>query len=147
MQTLAILMIGMAFGSRLGVTTLLLYLAEGAAGLPVFSGTPDKGIGRAYMAGTTGGYLIGFMLAAGAAGPLAERGRDRNTLMTAAAMLIGNVIIHIPSLLWLGSVVGWDKPVLAWGLTPFLAGNALKLVLAAVSMPVLWKLLSTRKQT
>jgi len=145
MQTLVVLMIGMAFGSRLGVATVFLYLAEGAVGLPVFSGTPEKGIGVAYMMGTTGGYLLGFVLAVGTVGYFAERGWDRNPRTTAAAMLIGNIVIYIPGLLWLGSVVGWDKPVFAWGLTPFLAGDALKLVLAAVLMPGLWKLLSTPK--
>lgn len=147
MQTLVVLVIGMAFGSRLGIATILLYLAEGAAGLPVFAGTPEKGIGIAYMLGTTGGYLLGFALAAGVVGLLAERGWDRNPLTTAGAMLLGNVVIYIPGLLWLGSVVGWDKPVLAWGLTPFLAGDALKLALAAILVPGLWKLLSASKQT
>lgn len=146
MQTLVVLMIGMAFGSRLGMATVLLYLAEGAAGLPVFSGTPEKGIGLAYMLGTTGGYLIGFVLAAGVVGHLAERGWDRNPVSTAVAMLIGNVIIYIPGLLWLGAIVGWDNPVLAWGLTPFLAGDTLKLALAAVLMPMLWKLLANPKR-
>ncbi len=141
MQTLVVLMIGMAFGSKLGIAAVLLYLAEGAAGLPVFSGTPEKGAGLAYMTGTTGGYLFGFVLAAGVVGYLAERGWDRSPVKTAAAMLIGNAVIYIPGLLWLGTIVGWDKPLLAWGLTPFLAGDAVKLVLAAVLMPALWKLL------
>ncbi len=145
MQTLVVLMMGMAFGPRLGVATVFLYLAEGALGLPVFSGTPEKGIGIAYMMSTTGGYLFGFVLAAGTVGYLAERGWDRTPWTTATAMLIGNVVIYIPGLLWLGSIVGWDKPVLAWGLTPFLAGDALKLALAAVLMPSLWKLLPTPK--
>ena len=145
MQTLVVLMIGMAFGSRLGVATVLLYLAEGAVGLPVFSGTPEKGIGLAYMFSTTGGYLLGFVLAAGVVGYLAERGWDRGPVKTAAAMFIGNVAIYIPGLLWLGAIVGWDKPILAWGLTPFLAGDALKLVLAAVLMPILWKLMSPKQ--
>ena len=145
MQTLVVLMIGMAFGTRLGVATVFLYLAEGAVGLPVFSGTPEKGIGLTYMMGTTGGYLVGFVLAVGMVGYLAERGWDRTPQTTAAAMLIGNIVIYIPGLLWLGSVVGWDKPVIAWGLTPFLAGDALKLILAAFLMPTLWKLLSTPK--
>lgn len=146
MQTFVVLMIGMAFGSRLGMATVLLYLAEGAAGLPVFSGTPEKGIGLAYMLGTTGGYLLGFVLAAGVVGYLAERGWDRNPISTAVAMLLGNVVIYIPGLLWLGAIVGWDKPVLAWGLTPFLAGDALKLALAAVLMPALWRMLSNARR-
>ena len=122
MQTLVVLMIGMAFGWRLAGATVALYLAEGLAGLPVFSGTPEKGIGLAYMVGPTGGYLLGFLLAAVAVGWLAERGFDRTIITTAIAMLIGSILIYIPGLLWLGSVVGWDKPVLEWGLTPFFYG-------------------------
>ena len=146
MQTLVVLMIGMAFGARLGAATVALYLLEGAAGLPVFSGTPEKGIGLAYMMSTTGGYLFGFVVAAGAVGFLAERGWDRNLSTTALAMLIGTVLIYIPGVLWLGIVLGWDKPILSWGLTPFLAGDALKLVIAAVLMPSLWRLLSALKR-
>ena len=146
LQTLVVLMIGMAFGARLGAATVALYLLEGAAGLPVFSGTPEKGIGLAYMMSTTGGYLFGFVVAAGAVGFLAERGWDRNLSTTALAMLIGTVLIYIPGVLWLGMVLGWDKPILSWGLTPFLAGDALKLVIAAVLMPSLWRLLSALKR-
>ena len=145
-QTLVVLMIGMAFGARLGAATVALYLLEGAAGLPVFSGTPEKGIGLTYMMSTTGGYLFGFVVAAGAVGFLAERGWDRNLSTTALAMLIGTVLIYIPGVLWLGMVLGWDKPILSWGLTPFLAGDALKLVIAAVLMPSLWRLLSALKR-
>jgi len=146
LQTLVVLMIGMAFGARLGAATVALYLLEGAAGLPVFSGTPEKGIGLTYMMSTTGGYLFGFVVAAGAVGFLAERGWDRNLSTTALAMLIGTVLIYIPGVLWLGMVLGWDKPILSWGLTPFLAGDALKLVIAAVLMPSLWRLLSALKR-
>ncbi|MFQ5466721.1 MAG: biotin transporter BioY, partial [Kiloniellaceae bacterium] len=128
------------YGWRLGAATLLLYLAEGALGLPVFAGAPEKGIGLAYMAGPTGGYLVGFVLAAAACGWLAERGWDRSVAKTAAAMLIGNVIIYVPGLLWLGTLVGWDKPILTWGLTPFLLGDLTKLALAAAVLPAIWKL-------
>ncbi|MGB0749634.1 MAG: biotin transporter BioY [Magnetospiraceae bacterium] len=139
LQTLAVLTLGMAYGPRLAFATLMLYMAEGAVGLPVFSGTPEKGIGLAYMMGTTGGYLLGFVMAATLVGWFAERGWDRNFISTAAAMLIGNVVIYVPGLLWLGAVVGWDKPVLEWGLYPFLAGDGVKLLLAAIAMPVVWK--------
>ncbi|MFQ6023901.1 MAG: biotin transporter BioY [Acidiferrobacterales bacterium] len=141
MQTFAVLVIGIAYGWRLGTATLLLYLAEGAVGLPVFAGTPEKGIGLAYMMGGTGGYLVGFVLAAAVCGWLAERGWDRNAVTTALAMLIGNIIIYIPGLLWLGAVFGWDKPILQWGLTPFLLGDAAKLVFAAATLPLVWKLI------
>ena len=144
MQTFAVLVIGMAYGWRLGAATVILYLAEGAAGLPVFAGTPEKGIGIAYMLGGTGGYLVGFVLAAAACGWLAERGWDRNIVGTAVAMLIGNVIIYIPGLLWLGAVVGWDKPIFEWGLTPFLWGDLTKLVLAALLVPLAWNVLKRR---
>jgi len=139
MQTLVVLAIGMAYGWRLGAATVILYLAEGAMGLPVFSGTPEKGIGVAYMLGGTGGYLLGFILAAATTGWLAERGWDRNVITTALAMLVGNALIYAPGLLWLGTLFGWDKPVLAWGMTPFLLGDLVKLVLAAALMPIVWK--------
>jgi biotin transport system substrate-specific component len=144
MQTFVVLALGMAYGWRLGGATVLLYLAEGAMGLPVFAGTPDKGIGLAYMAGPTGGYLAGFVLAAAACGWLAERGWDRRMVTTALAMVIGNVIIYVPGLLWLGSLLGWDKPILAWGLTPFLLGDLFKLALAAAVLPLAWRLVRRR---
>ena len=145
LQTLAVLGLGMAYGWRLAFATLLLYLAQGAFGLPVFAGTPEKGIGLAYMMGPTGGYLLGFLLAATLCGWLAERGWDRNVATTALAMLLGSIVIYVPGLLWLGAVVGWDKPVLEWGLTPFLLGDAAKLVLAALILPGLWTLLGRKK--
>ncbi len=142
MQTLVVLLVGMAYGTRLGAATLVTYLAAGALGLPVFAGTPEKGIGMAYLVGPSGGYLLGFLLASATMGWLAERGWGRRVGTTVLAMLIGNAAIYVPGLLWLGSVVGWDKPVLAWGLTPFLLGDALKLALAAGLLPVVWKWLS-----
>jgi len=145
MTTFAILAIGMAYGWRLGAATVLLYLAEGAMGLPVFVGTPEKGIGLAYMLGGTGGYLIGFVLAAACVGWLAERGWDKNALSTAMAMLVGNALIYIPGLLWLGTLFGWDKPILAWGLFPFVLADLTKLALAAALMPLSWKLLGRPK--
>ncbi|MDD9858373.1 MAG: biotin transporter BioY [Gammaproteobacteria bacterium] len=141
MQTFVVLAIGMAFGWKLGALTVLLYLAEGAAGLPVFAGTPAKGAGLAYMSGPTGGYLLGFIAAAAACGFLAERGWDRRASTTFAAMLIGNLLIYACGLAWLGAVVGWDKPVLAWGMLPFLPGDALKIALAVVALPGAWKVL------
>ncbi|MFD9901706.1 biotin transporter BioY [Mesorhizobium sp. UC22_110] len=140
MQTFAVLAIGAALGWRLGLATVLLYLAEGAAGFPVFAGTPEKGIGLAYMMGPTGGYLLGYLPAAALCGWLAERGWDRSIALTALAMLAGNIMIYLPGLLWLGAIVGWDKPVLAWGLIPFLLGDLLKLGLASAVLPLVWRL-------
>jgi len=145
MQTFVVLAIGMVFGWRLGAATVLLYLAEGTAGLPVFAGTPEKGIGFAYMMGPTGGYLLGYVLAAAAVGALARRGWDRHVATTLAAMLIGNALIYLPGLLWLGTVLGWDKPVLQWGLTPFLLGDGLKMLLAAAVLPLCWRLMRAHR--
>jgi biotin transport system substrate-specific component len=137
MQTLVVLVLGMTLGSRLAFATLALYLAEGLAGLPVFAGTPEKGIGLAYMMGPTGGYLFGYLIAATLTGWLAERGFDRSLPKAAVALVLGNVAIYVPGILWLGAVIGWDKPVLAYGLIPFLAGDALKLALGACLLPLL----------
>ncbi len=138
MGTLAVLVLGMAYGWRLAAATLMLYMAEGALGLPVFAGTPEKGIGLAYMMGGTGGYLVGFVLAATFVGWLAERGWDRTMLGTILAMLAGNALIYIPGLLWLGVLFGWDKPIFEWGFTPFILGDVIKLGMAAVVMPLAW---------
>ncbi|MEE9319753.1 MAG: biotin transporter BioY [Granulosicoccus sp.] len=139
LQTLVVLCLGMALGPVLGALTVIAYLVEGAIGLPVFAGTPEKGIGLAYMLGTTGGYLVGFVLAASVTGFLAQRRWDRNVLTTVAAMLIGNAVIYVCGLVWLGALVGWDKPVLAWGMTPFLLGDLAKVAIAAALMPWLWR--------
>jgi len=145
MQTFVVLVIGMAFGWRLGAATVLLYLAEGAAGLPVFAGTPERGIGLAYMAGPTGGYLVGFVLAAATVGVLAERGWDRRIPTTLAAMALGTAIIFACGVLWLGALVGWSEPVLALGVTPFLPGAAFKIALAAAVLPLAWRLVGRRR--
>ena len=141
LQTLVVLCLGMALGPRLGAVTVRAYLAQGAMGLPVFAGTPEKGVGIAYMLGTTGGYLLGFVVAAYVVGKLAQRAWDRSISTTIAAMLIGNTIIYLFGLLWLGSVVGWDKPVIAWGLTPFLLGDLAKTLIAAALLPAIWRIL------
>jgi biotin transport system substrate-specific component len=144
MTTFVVLVIGMVYGWKLGAATILLYLAEGAMGLPVFAGTPEKGIGIAYMMGPTGGYLMGYVLAAAICGYLAQLSWDKRTSTTALAMLIGNAAIYIPGLLWLGMLLGWDKPILEWGLIPFIAGDILKLALAAATIPLIWKLSKRR---
>lgn len=137
MQTLVILGLSAAYGWRLGAATMLLYLAEGAAGLPVFSGTPEKGLGLAYMTGPTGGYLIGFVIAAGVIGYLAEHGFDRNPLKMFAAMLIATAMIYIPGVAWLSVLIGGEKAI-QFGLMPFIWGDLLKAALAAAVFPALW---------
>lgn len=140
LQTFAILTLAMAYGFRLGTVTVLLYLAAGAAGLPVFAGTPEKGIGLAYMTGSTGGYLVGFVLGAMAVGWLAGKGWDRNVFKTLAAATLGTALILVPGVLWLGIKFSWDKPILDWGLTLFLWGAAFKICLTAILLPLAWKL-------
>jgi len=140
LQTLVVLSLGMLLGPRLGAFTVLVYLAQGALGMPVFQGTPEKGIGLAYMLSTTGGYLVGFVIAAFVVGLLAKRHWDRSPMLTIGAMVIGNIIIYLCGLAWLGNVVGWDKPILAWGLQPFLLGDFVKILIAAAVLPSLWKL-------
>ncbi len=139
MQTFAVLSIGAAYGLRLGATTVLAYLAIGALGFDVFTSSSATANGLSYMLGSTGGYLVGFALAAAFLGWAARRGWDRSHGRMALAMLAGNAIIYIPGLLWLGVLYGFDKPLLAWGLTPFLAGDAAKLALAALLFPLAWK--------
>lgn len=131
LQTGAVLLIGAAYGWRLGVATVLLYLAEGAAGLPVFQGTPQQGVGLAYMLGPTGGYLVGFAVAAGIVGWLVERGFGRDPLRLFGAMVAADAVVFALGLLWLGSLIGWDKPILELGLYPFVLGDLVKLALAA----------------
>lgn len=135
MQSFVVLVIGMAYGARLGAATVALYLVEGAAGLPVFAGTPERGIGLAYMMGPTGGFLVGFLIAAWLMGWLAERGWDRTLLKTVAALAIGTVLLFVPGVVWLAALIGWPKAIAA-GLTPFLVGSLVKLALAAALLPL-----------
>ena len=95
--------------------------------------------------GGTGGYLVGYVLATLALGALAARGWDRSFGLMALALLIGNALIYLPGLAWLGHLYGWDKPILEWGLTPFLIGDAIKLVLAAMLLPTLWKMIGAAR--
>ncbi|WP_299144892.1 biotin transporter BioY [uncultured Tateyamaria sp.] len=140
MGTFAVLTIGAAYGARLGLVTILAYMIVGALGFDVFAGSSAEKFGLTYMMGGTGGYLVGYVLATLALGALAQRGWDRSVVWMALAMLIGNVLIYVPGLAWLGHLYGWDKPILAWGLTPFLVGDAIKLALAALVLPAAWKL-------
>jgi biotin transport system substrate-specific component len=144
MGTFAVLTLGAAYGPGLGLMTILAYLGLGALGLDVFVGSSAELSGLTYMMGSTGGYLVGYVLAVLVLGTAARAGWDRSAGRMALAMLIGNLVLYIPGLLWLGQLYGWDKPILAWGLTPFLLGDALKLGLAALVVPGLWKLLARR---
>lgn len=140
MGTFAVLTIGTAYGARLGLITMLGYLLVGALGFDVFAGSSAEKFGLTYMMGGTGGYLVGYLMATVLLGVLAARGWDRSVVKLALALLLANVLIYVPGLLWLGQLYGWDKPILEWGLTPFLLGDAIKLGLAALLIPAVWKL-------
>lgn len=139
MQTLAVVLVGAVFGMRLGFATVVLYLAEGALGLPVFQGTPALGIGLPYMIGPTGGYLVGFALAAGLVGWMAEHGAARSMLRMAGAATLAHVVIVGLGFLWLaqlrGLTVAWEA-----GVVLFLFGSVLKIAIAALAVPTIEKL-------
>ncbi|TIQ25679.1 MAG: biotin transporter BioY [Mesorhizobium sp.] len=140
MQTLAVFLIAAAFGMRLGVATLLLYMAEGAMGLPVFQGTPEKGIGVAYMLGSTGGYLAGFVVMAAIVGWAADRGWDRHPIKLFNAMLVAEIVMMAMGFAWLALLIGPEK---SWqfGVLPFIVGDLIKVGLAASLVPAVWSLL------
>jgi len=140
MQTLAVLVIGMSFGSRLGAATVLLYLAEGFVGLPVFSGVAA---GPGYFAGPTGGYLVGFALAAGLVGLLAERGWDRHWASALAAMAIGHALVFVTGVAWLVVLFGFEKAI-AVGVVPFVAATLLKTALGCAVMQAAWRAIGRR---
>ena len=144
MGTFAVLAIGTAYGPALGLSTILAYLVVGAFGFDVFANSSAERNGLTYMLGGTGGYLVGYALAATALGWFARKGWDRDIKWMAVALLIGNAIIYVPGLLWL-SQVEWASDKTLWeilyhGLLKFLIGDGLKLVLAALVIPGLWKL-------
>lgn len=149
--TFAVLTIGAAYGPRLGLTTILAYMGLGALGFDIFASSTADVNGLSYMMGTTGGYLVGYVLAVAAMGWFARQGWDRSVLWMALAMLIGNVILYVPGLAWLHVLIEgglfkaetyasvWQQ-TLAWGLTPYLIGDAMKLALAALLLPSVWRL-------
>jgi biotin transport system substrate-specific component len=143
MQTLVVLMLGMAYGARMAAGTVLAYLLAGAAGLPVLAGTPERGIGLAYMMGPTGGFLLGFLISAWVVGFLAERGFDRSLILCALAMLAGHAIISLAGVAWLAALLGTTKAIQV-GFMPFLASSVLKTALGAAAMPLIWRVVQRR---
>jgi biotin transport system substrate-specific component len=138
MQTYVVLVIAMAYGTRLALATVMAYLLAGALGMPVFAGTPEKGLGLAYMIGPTGGYLLGFVLATYVMGVLAARGWDRRMLPSLAAMTLGHLIILACGVAWLAVAMGLDKAI-AVGLSPFILATVVKTILAGLSLPLAWR--------
>jgi biotin transport system substrate-specific component len=137
LQTLGVLFTGAVLGGRRGALALLLYVAEGAVGLPVFASGAS---GAAYMLGPTGGYLIGFVFAAGVVGLLAERGWDRRLVWTMLAMAVGNLVIYAFGVAWLALVLGDLWNALIQGMLIFIPGDLIKLAIAALALPGGWAL-------
>ena len=131
MQTLVVLMIGIGFGWKLGVATIALYLFEGIIGLPVFSGTPEKGIGLTYFMGPTMGYLIGFLAAVYYSGKFVY---DNNIIITFLKLFFATSLIYIFGILWLGGLIGWDKPIFELGAQPFLLAELFKILIATFAI-------------
>ena len=141
MQTFVVLLCGVILGPKFGFVTLSLYLFEGAIGLPVFQGTPEKGLGIMYLTGPTGGYLIGFIISAFIAGLLfskensfnrkffGEYNKSENFILVFIKLLIALTPIYLFGLIWLGIVLGWDKPILNFGLYPFILSEFFKITL------------------
>jgi len=136
MQTFIILLIGIMFGYKIGLATVTLYLLEGIFGLPVFANSPEKGIGLAYFIGPTMGYLIGFLVAVYLAGFFKY---EKGIINTFLKLTFSVSFIYILGLIWLGTLIGWDKPIFKLGAEPFLLAELFKILLLLALMPVLNK--------
>ena len=137
MQTFIVLFIGIAFGWRLGVATVSLYLFEGIIGLPVFSGSPEKGIGLVYFTGPTMGYLIGFIATVYFSGKFVY---DDNLFKNFLKLTFATSFIYFLGLIWLGSLLGWEKPIYKLGAEPFLLAELFKIMIATLAVNQIKKL-------
>ena len=126
MQTFIVLFLGIAFGYKIGVATVGLYLFEGILGLPVFSNSPEKGVGLIYFTGPTMGYLIGFLFATFFAGYL---NLNKNVFVIFVKLIASVSIIYLFGVIWLGILIGWDKPIIQLGVTPFLLAELFKILI------------------
>ena len=134
MQTFVVLFLGMAFGYKIGLASVSLYIFEGIIGIPVFSNSPEKGVGIAYFMGPTMGYLIGFLLATFLAGYLNLK---TGIFIIFIKLVVCVSTIYILGMLWLGNLIGWDKPILELGAMPFLVAELFKISLLSVLAKVL----------
>jgi biotin transport system substrate-specific component len=129
MQTFVVLFLGVSLGYKIGLASVGLYLLEGIVGLPVFSNSPEKGVGLIYFTGPTMGYLIGFLTASYLASKI---NNSDNFILVLTKLIVATTTIYILGLLWLGTLIGWDKPIFALGAKPFLLAETLKIVLLAL---------------
>ena len=137
MQTFVVLFLGMSFGYKIGLATVGLYLIEGIVGLPVFSNSPEKGGGIVYFTGPTMGYLIGFLFATFLAGYFDFK---KNILIVFFKLLISVSTIYLLGIFWLGSLIGWDKPIIQLGVTPFLLAELFKISILTLLAKNIFKL-------
>ena len=136
MQTFVVLFLGITLGPRIGLLTISLYLFEGIFGLPVFAGTPEKGVGLVYFTGPTMGYLIGFLVAVYFSGSFKY---DKGLINTFLKLIFSVSFIYIFGLIWLGTLIGWDKPIFKLGAQPFLLAELFKMLLLLFLTPTLLK--------
>ena len=137
MQTFIVLFLGITLGPKIGLLTVSLYLFEGIFGLPVFAGTPEKGIGLVYFTGPTMGYLIGFLVAVYFSGSFKY---DKGPINTFLKLIFSLSFIYIFGLIWLGVLIGWDKPIFKLGAQPFLLAELFKILLLLFLIPNLLKI-------
>ena len=137
MQTFIVLLLGITLGSKIGLLTISLYLFEGIFGLPVFAGTPEKGMGFVYFVGPTMGYLIGFLIAVYLAGFFKY---DKGIINTFLKLIFSVSFIYIFGLIWLGMLIGWEKPIFQLGAQPFLLAELFKVLLLMFLTPTLIKI-------
>ena len=145
MQTFVVLFLGISFGWKIGLATISLYLFQGIIGLPVFAGTPEKGMGLIYFTGPTMGYLIGFLLAVYSAGIHKDLINFKNynyinAITVFSSLIVSVSFIYILGLLWLGYLIGWDKPIFKLGAEPFLLAELFKIILLTLIFPWIIKI-------
>ena len=139
MQTFVVLFLGISFGYKIAIATVSLYLIEGILGLPVFSNSPERGVGLAYFTGPTMGYLIGFLTACFLASYIKV---SDNYFIVITKLVVSVSSIYILGILWLGTLIGWDKPIFELGVAPFLLAEVFKIALLTI---LIKKILKFRK--
>ncbi len=137
MQTFVVLILGISLGWKIGLSAVFIYLLEGIFGLPVFSGTPEKGLGIAYFTGPTMGYLIGFMVTVFIAGKFKY---SNNFFFNFLKLIFATSFIYILGIFWLGSLIGWEKPIFDLGVKPFLLAELFKILIATLILPKILKI-------
>ena len=137
MQTFVVLFLGLSFGYKIGLSAVGLYLLEGLVGLPVFSNSPERGVGLVYFTGPTMGYLIGFLSACYLASFIKYKD---NFFMIITKLILAVSTIYIFGVIWLGTLIGWEKPILSLGVTPFIFAEIFKILLLSLLVKKLIKL-------